>query len=322
MNKELLILRVISVLSKAGFIISARCDIRPRSFDIAARQDDLLLLIKVLYNVDGLNEETANEMLYLSKHLEGHPVVIGEKTRDHSLESGVVYFRYGIPAIDVDTLHDYFIEEAPPLIYAAHGGLYVNIDGETLKNERNRKNTSLGALATLLGVSRRTISKYEEGEMAASVDVAVKLEEVMDRGFATAVDLFDNVHVNEALKHDSDGNESTDILSKLEEIGFDVLPTWHAPFDAVSLSSGRKNENAKILTGVGEFTNTMIKKAHLMSSISEVTQTQSLLIVNGVIKAKNIEKTILVGTKELKKFDDTDDFINLLEERRRKIKVS
>lgn len=322
MNKELLIFQVISVLSKAGFIISARCDIRPRSFDIAARQDELLLLIKVLYNVDGLNEDTANEMLYLSKHLNGHPVIIGEKTRDHSLESGVVYFRYGVPAIDIDTMHDYFIEGTPPLIYAAHGGLYVNIDGKTLKDERNRKNTSLGALATLLGVSRRTISKYEEGEMAASVDVAIKLEEIMDRGFATSVDLFENVRINEAVKHDSSVNESADILSKLEDIGFDVLPTWHAPFDAVSLSSGRKNESTKILTGVGEFTNNMVKKAHLMSSISEVTLTQSLLIVNGVSKAQNIEKTILVEKKELKKFNDTDDFINLLEERRSKIKVS
>lgn len=322
MNKELLIFRVISILSKAGFIISARCDIRPRSFDIAARQEDLLLLIKVLYNVDGLNEETANEMLYLSKHLNGHPVIIGEKTRDHSLESGVVYFRYGVPAIDIDTLYDYFIEGTPPLIYAAHGGLYVNIDGKTLKDERTLKNTSLGALAALLGVSRRTISKYEEGEMAASVDVAIKLEEIMDRGFATSVNLFENVRVNEPLKHESNVNESADILAKLEEMGFDVLPTWHAPFDAVSLSSGHKNENTKILTGIGEFSSNMVKKAHLMSSISEVTLTQSLLIVNGVSKAHNIEKTILVEKKELKNFDDTDDFINLLEERRRKIKVS
>lgn len=322
MNKELLIFQVISVLSKAGFMISARCDIKSRSFDITARRDDLLLLIKVLYNIDGLNEETAKEMIYISKHLDGHPVVIGEKTRDHSLESGVVYFRYGIPAIDKDTLYDYFIEETPPLIYAAHGGLYVKLDGETLKDERTRKDTSLGALATLLGVSRRTISKYEEGEMAASVDVAVKLEEIMDRGFATAVDLFDDIIVDEILKHESAKNESTNILSKLEEIGFDVLPTWHAPFDALSLSSGNKNEDTKILTGIGELTNTMVKKAHLMSSISEVTQTQSLLIVNGVIKAKTIERTILVEKTELNNFEDIEDFINLLEERRRKINIS
>jgi len=40
MNKELLINQVISILSKAGFIISDRCDIRPRSFDLA--QDGMI----------------------------------------------------------------------------------------------------------------------------------------------------------------------------------------------------------------------------------------------------------------------------------------
>ena len=83
MNKELLINRVIAILTRAGFIISDRCDIRPRSFDLAARRDNLLLLIKVLYNIDGLNEETAKEIQFLSKHLQGNPVIIGEKTRDH-----------------------------------------------------------------------------------------------------------------------------------------------------------------------------------------------------------------------------------------------
>src|SRR5574341_2245015 len=121
MNKELLINRVIAILSKAGFVISDRCDIRPRSFDMAQRRDNLLLLIKVLYNIDGLNEETAQEMHILSKHLNGNPIVVGEKTRDHSLEAGVVYLRYGIPAVETSTLNDYFIESTPPLIYAEHG---------------------------------------------------------------------------------------------------------------------------------------------------------------------------------------------------------
>src|SRR3989304_9868201 len=115
MNKELLISRVISILGKAGFIISDRCDIRPRSFDIAARRDDLLLIIKIISNIDGLNEETTREIQFLSNHLNGYPIIIGEKTRDHSLETGVVYFRYGVTSINIDTLQDYFNEDIPPL---------------------------------------------------------------------------------------------------------------------------------------------------------------------------------------------------------------
>src|SRR3990172_4310505 len=318
MNKELLINQVVTILSKSGFIISDRCDIRPRSFDIAERRDDLLLLIKVLFNIDGLNEETANEMCFLSKHLNGNPIVIGEKTRDHSLEAGVVYLRYGVPAVDINTLNDYFTENIPPLVYAEHGGLYVSIDGGILKEERIRKNISLGSLASSLGVSRRTISKYEEGEMAASVDVALKLEEHLNKGFAIAVNLFEKRDPH-TPKHEHVEKISLNILSVLKDTGFDALQTSQAPFDAVSISTNHRAENAKILTGVGEFTTTMVKKAHLMSSISEVALTQSLLIVRGASKTRNIEHTVVVEDKELKKYDDKDDFINLLQERGKKI---
>jgi putative transcriptional regulator len=321
MNKESLINQAFVILSKAGFIISDRCDIRPRSFDMAVRRDNLLLLIKVISNIDGLNEDTTREIQFLSKQLHGYPIVIGEKTRDHSLETGVVYFRYGVPAFDIKTMQDYFMEDLPPLIYAEHGGLYVNIEGNILKEERIKKNISLGSLASMLGVSRRTISKYEEGEMAASVDVAVKLEEVMDRGFTVSVNLFEKLHRNDAQKTETT-SEHSNVFSILQDMGFNVMPISQAPFDAVSQSSNRKDEDATILTGVAQYSRTMVKKAHLMSSISEVAHTQSLLIIQGASKTKNIEGTVIIDNKELEKFNDKDDFIELLQERSRRVKVS
>lgn len=321
MNKESLINRAFVILTRAGFIISERCDTRPRSFDIAVRRDNLLLLIKIISNIDGLNEETTREMQILSKQLHGYPIVIGEKTRDHSLETGVVYFRYGVPAFDIITMQDYFIDDLPPLIYAEHGGLYVNIEGNVLKAERIKKNISLGALASMLGVSRRTISKYEDGEMAASVDVAFKLEELMDRGFTVSVNIFEKLHHEDTQKHEKI-QEHSNVFSILQDMGFNVMPISQAPFDAVSQSSNRRDEDATILTGVAEYSRTMVKKAHLMSSISEVAGTQSLLIIRGARKTKNIEGTVIIDDKELEKFNDKDDFIDLLQERRRKIKVS
>jgi len=321
MNKESLINRAFVILTRAGFIISERCDIRPRSFDIAVRRDNLLMLIKVISNIDGLNEETTREMQFLSKQLHGYPIVIGEKTRDHSLETGVVYFRYGVPAFDIKTMQDYFIDDLPPLIFAEHGGLYVNIEGNTLKAERIKRNISLGALASMLGVSRRTISKYEDGEMAASVDVAVKLEELMDRGFTVSVNLFEKLYRDNSQKQET-APEHSNVFSILQDMGFNVMPISQAPFDAVSQSSNRRNEDATILTGVAQYSKTMMKKAHLMSSISEVAHTQSLLIIQGASKTKNIEGTVIIDDKELEKFNDKDDFIELLQERRKKIKVS
>jgi len=46
MNKESLINRAFVILNKAGFIISERCDIRPRSFDIAVRREQFTALDK------------------------------------------------------------------------------------------------------------------------------------------------------------------------------------------------------------------------------------------------------------------------------------
>lgn len=312
MNKELLINHAIAILSKAGFIVSERLDTRPRSFDIAARRDRLLLLIKVISNIDGLNEETTREMQYISRYLNGYPVIIGEKTRDHDLETGVVYFRYGVPAFDINTMHDYFIEDIPPLIYAEHGGLYVNIEGNILKQERIEKNISLGALASLLGVSRRTISKYEDGEMAASVGVALRLEEILDRGITVAVDVFEKLRY-EKRKQDV-ANQNSDVFSILKDMGFNVLPISQAPFEALSQPLYRRSKTT-VLTGVGEYSRTSLKKAHLMSSISEVALTQSVLIVHGTSKSKNIERTVLVEEKELKNFSDAEEFMNLLHER-------
>ncbi len=41
---------------EAGFSTSDRCYLRPRSFDLAARRDDQFLFLKILSNIDGLNE--------------------------------------------------------------------------------------------------------------------------------------------------------------------------------------------------------------------------------------------------------------------------
>ncbi len=190
MSRSALIENVTAMLEDAGFAVSDRCVIRPKSFDVAARRGDDLLFVKILGNVDAFDGPTGAEMRRLGHYLHGTPVVIGLRTRDEDLERGVVYFRHGVPVISPDTALDFFVEGVPPLVYAAPGGLYVNIDGDVLADEREERGWSLGRLATELGVSRRTVSKYEDG-MNASIDVAVKLEDVFDDALTSPVDVLD-----------------------------------------------------------------------------------------------------------------------------------
>src|SRR6056297_1984455 len=188
MSRSALVGNVTAMLRDAGFVVSERCAIRPKSFDVAARRGEDTLLVKILGNIDAFDARTGAEMRRLGEYLQATPLVIGLRTRDEDLKPGVVYFRHGVPVLSPDTAMDLFVEEVPPLIYAAPGGLYVSIDSEILADEREERGWSLGRLANELGVSRRTVSKYEDG-MDASIEVAAQLEELFGGGLTSAVDV-------------------------------------------------------------------------------------------------------------------------------------
>jgi putative transcriptional regulator len=308
MDKELLAERVEEVLRQAGFTTSDRCYLRPRSFDLAARKGNQFLFLKILSNIDGLNEQTALEVRRLAKHLLASPILVGEKTRDQYLERGAVYFRYGIPTLSLFTLADCLLDEALPLVYAAHGGLYVRIDGTRMRQLRLERGISLGALASELGVSRRTISKYEVEDMDTSVDVALKLEEIFEQELIQPVDPFHHETVEE-----DKGPVTDTILRLLLEIGFDVVPTGQAPFNAIT-----RLGDLVVLTGVSKFSQSMLKKARLMSSLSAVARTKSVVIVDGETKLECIEETALIEKRELETIDQTRDFEDLVMEKQNK----
>jgi len=113
---------VTSVMITAGFDVSERFSIRPRSFDLIARNNGTLLIIKVVSHIDSISEEVAFDLEVISRHLGGVPLVVGERARDAELERGAVYVRYGIYAISPSTLYDYFVEMIPPLVFAIRGG--------------------------------------------------------------------------------------------------------------------------------------------------------------------------------------------------------
>ncbi|MCX6675559.1 MAG: transcriptional regulator [Methanothrix sp.] len=308
MDKELLAEGVEEVLRQAGFSTSDRCYLRPRSFDLAARKGDLFLLLKILSNIDGLNASTAVEVRRLAKHLFASPLLIGEKTRDQHLERGAVYFRYGIPTLSLSTLADCIIDEALPLVYAAHGGLYVRIDGPKMRQIRLERGISLGALASELGVSRRTISKYEMENMDTSVDVAVKLEEIFTEELIMPVDPF-----HSGILQEVEGRVTDSILQLLLEIGFEVFPTSQAPFNAIT-----RDEDLVVLTGVSKFSQSMLKKARLMSSLSAVAKTKSVVIIDGETKLECIEETAIIEKRELETIDRTREFEDLVLEKQNK----
>ena len=314
MSRSALVGNVTSMLEDAGFTVSDRCAIRPKSFDIAVRRGKDVVLLKVLANIDAFDGQTGAEMRRLGEYLEATPMVIGLRTRNEDLKPGVVYFRHGVPVLSPDSAMDLFVEEVPPLIYAAPGGLYVNIDGELLSDVRSDREWSLGRLASELGVSRRTVSKYEDG-MSASVDVAAELEEIFDRPLASPVSVLNGADevrddVDDPDEPDADPDDAH-LITVLTRVGFDVHPTVRAPFKAVSED---EEGDQKVLTGHSEFNRTAEKRARIMSSVGRVTRTRSVYVVERA-RQESVEGTALIEREEMEDIDDAEELADLIRER-------
>jgi putative transcriptional regulator len=315
MSRSALVGNVTAMLRDAGFDVSDRCAIRPKSFDLAARRGEDLVLLKILGNVDAVDGETGAELRRLGTYLEATPMVVGMRTRDEDLKPEVVYFRHGVPVLHPDTAYDLFVEGVPPLIYAAPGGLYVSIDGDLLADERRERGWSLGRLATELGVSRRTVSKYEDG-MNASIEVAVRLEDLFGRPLSSPVDVLEGAEeVNDADPTPADPEADPDdehVVAVLTRAGYTVHPTVRSPFEAVTEDAG---DDGNLLTAHSAFDESAKRRARLMASLGRVTRSRSVYFVEEASGREAVDGTALVSCAELADADEPDGVRELIRDR-------
>ena len=308
MSHERLLQTVVSVLIMAGYNVSERCGMRPRSFDLIARKDDNIIIIKIVPHIDSVGEESARDLAIIAKHLNAKPFIVGEKARDFELERGAVYLRYGIIATSVTTLYDFFVDEVPPLVYAQPGGLYVNINGGKLRELRERHSLSLGDLAGSLGVSRRTISKYESG-MSTTLDIAIKLEEIFDTAIVEAINLLSHSHISDLEEENlSESHRKENIPHDFERMGMKTHPMQRAPFEALCVY-----EEKTILTGYGTAQKTM-RRAALIGNISDITSSKAVCVLTDYKKRKKVGKTLIIGEEELSTLKEGSDLIELIDE--------
>jgi len=303
MTQEVLLQRVRSLLLEGGFRVSERCSQRPRSFDLIAGDHEILMVIKAISHIDGVSEDIARDLDLVSYYLGGAPLIVGERTRDADLQRGAVYVRYGIYAISVPTLSDFLVEGIPPLVYVSPGGLYVNIDEALLHALRKGKQLSLGDLAHLLGVSRRTISKYENG-MGTTMEIALRIEDLFDTAITRPIDLL----AHESRFAGSDEPSRGEMLSDLERMGMEIHLMRRAPFEALA-----RFHDETILTGYGTAQH-VVKRAPIIGNLSRIANAHALCVLIGYRRQKTIGSTLVIGEERLHSLEDGSELMELIRE--------
>jgi len=321
MNRAELVKNIREIMSNAGFYVSDLYSMRPIGFDLIARRDSSLLIIKVLTNINALSENVAKELIVLSELLNGHPLLIGERSGAGFLEGDVVYDRFGIQSISPETLKSHLLDGAPLKIYAAPGGFYVNLDNERLTKLRQKQNISLGSFARSVKVSRRTVRMYEEG-MNARVEFASRIEELLGDTVTLSIDILrknqkkpqpEEKEIKPSYSYaqtDRIKGFQREVFSILKQIGYEIIPMDRCPFDAVS-----KNKERILLTCVHRYDKKLLRKAQIVSSISKITEKQAVLFTEGEVNRTNIDGTPLIIKKELRKIRGPEEIIELILER-------
>jgi len=273
-----------SILKKAGFQVSERCVARPSCFDLVAKREGQVALMKMYGNIGNVSVEDASELQTISGYLSATPFFICNENRRKPLEDDTVYSRYNICTITLKTLEDITLHGMYPLVEAGPGGYYVRLDGNRIRERRQKLGLSIGKLADMIGISRRTLYGYEKDMAKASVSVAYNLEWILGAPVVKSVDVFQSSSQEEgflaaARRMITKHHVLQRVLKKFAQINFRVAHTKRAPFDFIAKSL---DEPLNIIGGVpNEKEQNIDQRMEEIASISKVVNAQPIFVTDG-----------------------------------------
>lgn len=207
-----------------------------KAFDIVSSDDEKRLFVRVVESVDSLSRGDVAELKASSRMYGATPLIVARYARGYEIEEDVVYEKHGVYVLSVEGLRS-VVEKKEPLYVINYKGLYlIRINPERLRGKRIEKGLSLGDLASILGVSRKTVYEYERGRMCLSIEKALRLLEVFGEEVFEPVNVLENPEISidelESLS-EPDTHIEEKILNKLRSLGYTVVHLKRAPVDVI-----------------------------------------------------------------------------------------
>jgi putative transcriptional regulator len=323
-QRDHVLIEINNLLSNHGFETS---NIYDRScFDMIARKELELLLLKILINIDGFTGNQAKEIKKVADTFLASPLVVGIKSKNEYLEEDVVYERHGIPVIAKETLRNMVVDEIYPEVFADRGGYYVQMNGEIIKQVREAQNISRKDLADKAHVSRETIYKYERGMVRAFPETAMMLENILNMKITLSVNLltvpnFDQDKSENKENININSENTVDNQPNLSNLGFGVISTNRTPFDALAKrESGKQNRknDSTVITNLEKNRNLQaLKKMALnVKDLSGITEADAVFLMDGKKSLKCIEGIPIIYNWEIKEMENSKEFLSIVRERR------
>jgi|TARA_Y100000310_G_scaffold311565_1_gene357966 putative transcriptional regulator len=285
--KNKLIDKLAVFLLKDGFTVKS---LVRTCFDLLARKQDKILLIKVLEDANAVSKEHVGEMNSVSYYIGAVPIIIAEKA-GNKLEDNILYTRFDLYTLNFTTFLN-SIKNKFPFVKRTQAGFTVSIAGNKLRKRREEMGFSLNYLSKKVGVTSRMINKYEKGDSEITITKAMKIYDIFGHKIFNEINIF-----SENSKIES--NYKSDFSKKYVDLGFEASDTRRSPFDIIA-----RKDDELILTEVGD------KTRPDFSSLSRLLDADNLVIFNKK-KPKNIPA---VTKEEFLDFEKSNQLIKFLKE--------
>ncbi len=268
-------------------------------FDIAAKGEKSMV-IKILANIDSFLPFQATNIKRVSAHLQSEPFIVGMRANKGPLEDGVMFERFGLPALTFNTFED-VIDGEYPEFRRLKGGLFGEIDSDALRTARVRKNLTQGELGSRLSVSKKTIYQHERGIGLANADFIKKAEIVLEERITRSV----------SITYDLDGRSGEpknplegEVAQGLRKLGFSTFFVEKAPFDIIA--EGKEPVFSEVVSGVRDTK----KNLESLRGLSDVFERKFFLVAD-----EDIGDAPVIRREELSLFNSTDDLMKILRKR-------
>jgi len=258
-------------------------------FDLVARKDTKILLVKLLEDANAISRDYADELRRVSSYFSGVPLIIAHKAGD-SLTDSVVYSRFGISTLNPVTFKN-CVKNKLPFVKSTQAGLAASLIGRRLRELREQEGTSLAALSREIGVTPRMISKYEKDVSEITISKALKMYDVFGGGIFEKIDVF---AVSTKLRTSDDT-----VSHKYTELGFNAMWTKRSPFDIIA-----RRDSEIILTEVGDQHNPESR------SLSRLVDADNLVI----FKSKRPKDVPSVKREDFLELEEGRELIKLVKE--------
>ncbi|MEM0149407.1 MAG: helix-turn-helix domain-containing protein [Candidatus Micrarchaeaceae archaeon] len=272
-------------------------------FDILAERHGRMLILKFAENINSVTPREATALHKLQDFLKADALVVASHGGEGKLSDDSYYTRNGIKCLSIDAFEDYLNGVGVPKAQKFFRGKR-RLDSSKLRLERGLSGLSIRKLAGIVGISKDSLSRYEQGDAYVRESTLKKLEAFfsssLSAGESTA-----NHEMPSSAHAERSGPGTKGFTLRAFNSFIDNAP----PFALLAEKSIRYE------IGITDDSRTIKRLAAAYGEISRILSGDRQFIISDLMKSKSLNGVPILTKKESKMLNELQ-LLELVDSRR------